>query len=206
MDAVDADEAWATLGRRGLAHADGRRLGAARLAHQHTLLAIAAACAQVVQVRHRDRAQASKARVAKDVALAAQHAGGGGPGQRAHDAVHRSQQRDVSSRVAPGKGVRGCAVVLHQRLARHPARNQPRDLRAAVAAETLQVGQYRAFVGAPQLAVAQAPQHGFDPAVAALAILRRAKLQLLRSRQHLAHLMHRAHLRFVHVDHHPFDD
>ena len=207
MDAVDANETRAALRRRGLAHADRSGLVAACLGHEHTLLAIAAAGAQVVQVRHRDRAQASKARIAKDIALAAQHARRGGPGQRAHGAIDFGQQRHVGARVAPGKGVFGGAVVLHQGLARHPAGNQPCELGAAIAAQALQVGQYRAFVGSPQLAVAQAPQHGFDPVVAALVVvLRGAKLQLLRSRQHLAHLIHRAHLRFVHVDHHPFDD
>jgi ABC-type ATPase involved in cell division len=98
--------------------------------------------------------------------------------------------------------VLGRAVVLHQRFAGHPARHQPRQLGAAVAAQTLQVGQYRAFVGPPQLAVAQAPQHRLDPAVASFVILRCAKLQLLRALQHLPHLLHGAHLRFVHVDHH----
>ena len=36
VNAVDADEAWAALGRRGLAHADGGGLGGPRLAQHDT--------------------------------------------------------------------------------------------------------------------------------------------------------------------------
>jgi len=58
------------------------------------------------------------------------------------------------------------------------------------------------LVGPLQLAVAQPPQHRLDPAVASFVILRRPKRQHLRAFQHLPHLLHGAHLRFVHLDHH----
>ncbi len=207
MHAVDADEPRATIGRRRLAHADARRrLAAARLGQHHALLAVAGTIAQVVQVPHRDRAQASEARVGEDIALAPQHAHRGRPRQRSHGPVHLGQQRDVSARVAPREGMLGGAVVLRQRLASHPARHQPRHLCAAVAAQALHVGQHRPSIRAPQHAVVQPPQHRLDPSAAALVVLGGAKPQRLRSLQHLPHLLHGAHLHLVHVDHHRFDD
>lgn len=51
------------------------------------------------------------------------------------------------------------------------------------------------------------PQHLFDPRKALLiVIVRRPDFQHLRVLQHLTHLLQRSHLRFVHVDHHRFDD
>jgi hypothetical protein len=71
VHAVDTDEAWPAIGRGRLAGADGDRLCGARLGRHHALRAVALAGAQVVQVRHRDRAQARKARIAEDIALPA---------------------------------------------------------------------------------------------------------------------------------------
>jgi hypothetical protein len=75
VHAIDADEARAALGRRRTAHANRRRLGPSRLAQHDALGAVAGAVAQVVQVPHRDRAEPPEARIAEDIALAAQHAG-----------------------------------------------------------------------------------------------------------------------------------
>jgi hypothetical protein len=171
-----------------------------------TRWAVARAVAQVVQVPDRDVAQSLEAWGLEHVALAAQHAGRGGSGQRSHGPVHLGQQRHVSGRVVPRKGVLGPAVVLHQRLGRHPAGHQPRHLRAAVAAEVLQVGQHRALVRTGELAVAKPAQHLLDPAVASLVILGPPELQRLGPGHDLAHLLERAHLCFIHVDHHRFDD
>ncbi len=207
VDAVDADEAWAALGGGRLAHTDLGVLRGLRFALHHTLVAVARAVAQVVHVPHRELGQPHEARVAEDIALAAQHAGRGRTRQRAHGAVHIGQQRHVRRRVQAGKRPTRRAVVLHQRLAGGPARNQSRDLGAAVAAQALHVGQHHTTLAALEPAVIEAPQHGLDPGVALLVIvLGPLKFQRLRARQHLPRLLHGAHLRFVHVDHHPFDD
>jgi hypothetical protein len=188
------------------AHADGRRLVRAGLGEHHALGAIAGCLAQVVQVRHRDRAQARKARVTEQIALALQHARCCRPRQRAQGAVHLGQQCDVSVRVAPREGMRRRTAALHQRLPRHPARHQPHHLRAAVAAEPSQVRQHHPAVGATQRPVVQPSQHRRNPPVAPLVVLGDAKLQRLGSLQNMPYLLHGAHLRFVHVDHHRLDD
>jgi hypothetical protein len=206
VDAVDADEAGASFGRRSLAHADVHTPRRPRLGQHHALRPVRCAVAQVVQMPHGDVAQALESSVLEHVALAAQHAGRGGPRQCAHGPVYLGQQRHVSSRIAPRKRVLRAAVVLHQRLAIHPPRHQPRHLRSAVAAQVLQVRQHRAFVGSAQLPVAEAAQHLLDPAIPPLVILGPPELQRLRAGHHLPHLLHRAHLRLVHVDHHRFDD
>ncbi len=193
-------------GSRGLAHADVHAPGRPGLGQQYALRPVWWAVAQVVQVPDGDVAQTLEAGDLEHVALAAQHAGRGGPGQRAHGPVHLGQQRHVGGRITPRKGVLGAAVVLHQRLAIRPARNQPRHLRAAVAAQVLQVAQHRPLVGATQSPVLEAAQHLLDPAVPPLVVLGPPKLQRLRACHHLAHLLQRAYLRLVHVDHHRFDD
>uniref|UniRef100_E6PKS1 Uncharacterized protein n=1 Tax=mine drainage metagenome TaxID=410659 RepID=E6PKS1_9ZZZZ len=71
MHTVDANEPWAPIGCRCPAYSDGGGTIAAGLGHHHTLLAVAVAVAQVVQVRHRDRAQALEPGIAKDIPLAA---------------------------------------------------------------------------------------------------------------------------------------
>jgi hypothetical protein len=121
VDAVDADEAGAALGRRRLAHADLGVLGGLGLGLHHTLVAVARAVAQVVQMTHRDRAQPSESIITEDVALAAQHAGRGRARQLAHGAVHVDQQRHVGRCVQAGKRQTRRPVVLHQRLASVPA-------------------------------------------------------------------------------------
>jgi len=206
VHAVDADEAGPALGCRRLAHADLGVLAGLGLGQQDALVAVARAVAQVVQVAHRDRAQPSESLIAEDIALAAQHAGRGRARQRAHGAVHIDQQRHVRGRVQAGKRATGRAVVLDQRLAGIPARDQPRDLGSAVAAQALQVRQHGAAVGARQPGVVKALENGLDPGIAVRVASRRLELHHLRARQHLTHLLQRAHLGFVHVDHHRFDD
>jgi hypothetical protein len=77
--------------------------------------------AQVVQVPHRELGQSLEARVAEDIALAAQYAGRGRTRQRAHRAIDLGQQRHVRRRVAQREGVRRRAVLLEQPLACDPA-------------------------------------------------------------------------------------
>lgn len=206
VDAVDTHEARAALRGWRLAHADGRGLGGPGLGQHHALSPIGRAVAQVVQVPNRDRAQALESRVAEDIALAAQHAGRGRARHRAHGTIDLGQQRHISTRVAPRKGVRRRAVILDQALAGVPARDQPRDLGAAVATQPLQIAQHRPAMRARQLAVIEAPQHGFDPRVAPLVILGLPELQRLGPLQHLPNLFQGPNLGFVHVDHHRLDD
>ena len=206
VDAVDADEARTAVGGWRLAHADRGGLGGAGLGQHHALRAVGRAVAQVVQVAHRDRAQAFEARVAEDIALASQDAGRGRARHRVHGPIDIGQQRHVGGRVAPRKGVLRRAVALDQGLTRQPTRHQPLDLRAAVAAQALQVRQHHPSVGALEATVLKPPQHQGDPGVAPLVVLGPAELQGLRAAHHLSHLLQGAHLRFVHVDHHPFDD
>ena len=178
----------------------------ARPGCHHALRAEALAGAQVVQVHHRDRAQARKARIAENSALPAQHAHRGRAGQRVHGLIHLGQQDHVGGRVAAREGLRRRTVLLDQRLACRPATHQPRDLRTAVAAEPLHVPEQRTAVGPPQAAVGKAPQDRVDPTVAPDFVIRRPKLQRLRPLQNLAHLLQGPNLRLVHVDHHAFND
>ncbi len=158
---------------------------------------------RVVQVPHRQRAQALEARVIEDVALAPQRARRGRHRQRTHRTVPLGQQRHVGRRGTPLERMRGGAVPLGQRLLPgHPARHQACHLRAAVAAQALQVDQHHASVATPQRSVVQTLQHGADPCVPACVVLRGPELQGLRAQQPLAHLLHGAHLCLVHVDHH----
>ena len=138
--------------------------------------------------------------------LAAQHAGRGRARRRAHRGVHIDQQRHIGGRVQTGKRTTRRAVVLDQRLARVPTRDPPRDLGPAVAAQALQVGQHWASVCAGQVAVVKALENGLDSRTAALVASRRLELHLLRTGGHLMRLLQSAHLGFVHVDHHRFDD
>lgn len=75
----------------------------------------------------------------------------------------------------------GCAVLLDQPLATHPTRDQPADLRAAVAAQALKVGQHHPTIAPLELAVSQAAQHRLDPGVAPFVVLGSPELQRLRS-------------------------
>lgn len=88
----------------------------------------------------------------------------------------------------------GGAILLDQPLAVHPARDYAGDLRAAVAAQVLQVNQQQPASSALQLAVVEAPQRRFNPLVAPLVILCPPELQRLRARHDLAHLLQRTHL------------
>ena len=206
VDAVDTDEARTPIWGWRLAHADGRGPGGPGLGQHHALGPVGRAVAQVVQVRNGDRTQTLEARVAEHITLATQHAGRGRARHRVHGPIDIDQQRHVGAGVAPCEGVLGCAVLLDEPLAAVPARDQSRDLGAAVAAQPLQIGQHRPAMRARQPAVIEAPQHRFDPRVAPLVILGPPKLQRLGSRQHLAHLLQGPNLGFVHVDHHPLDD
>ena len=87
-----------------------------------------------------------------------------------------------------------------------PLPDQPGDLRTAVAAEPLQVRPQHAPFRPFQPPVLKAPQYLADPFVAPCAILAALEFERLRSLYYLPHLLQRAHLGFVHVDHHPSDD
>ncbi len=80
VNAVDADEARAAFRSWGLAHSDGNGLGGARLGQHHALRPVRCAVAQGVQMPDGEVAQALETSVLEHIALAAQHAGRGGPG------------------------------------------------------------------------------------------------------------------------------
>ena len=151
---------------------------------------------------HRDRAKPLEARLAKLIPLPPQHAGGGGTGQRSHRLIDFGQQCHVNTGVALRKRMRRGAVLLDQPFACHPARYQPRDLGAAVAAHALQVGQHHPALCAFAAAVVKPLEHLLDPGVPPCLVCHRTHLQRLRPCQYFAHLIERAHLCFVHVDHH----
>src|SRR5271170_4979958 len=121
MNAVDTHETRTPFGSRSLACADCPRLRRSGLCLHDAPVAVSSAVAQVVEVPHRERAQPLEARIAEDVALAAQHAGRGRSRERAQGAVYLGQQRHIKGRIAPCKSVFGGAVLLDQWLARHPA-------------------------------------------------------------------------------------
>src|SRR6202051_5337491 len=124
MHAGDANEAVATLRGWRPARADRHRLGRSGLGLYDAPVAVGGAVAQVVQVPNRERAQPFEARIAEDVALAAQTAGRSRARKRAHGAVYFGQQRHIKGRIAPSKSVFGGTVLLDQWLFRPPPREQ----------------------------------------------------------------------------------
>ena len=121
------------------------------------------------------------------------------------------QELHILWHVLAGKGCRRGAVAFGQRHCRlpvvRPARQQPRDLGAAVAAGAAQVGQHNAPVRFAQLRVAKPAQNPVDESVP-LAVIGagRRKHHMRRSCQKSVELRNRAQSSFVHVDHHPGDD
>ena len=127
-------------GGGGFANADRDRRARAGLVLHETPCQISSAAAQVVQVGRGDRAEPLKARVAKDIALTAQDAGGRRSRQGLQRAVDLGQQRHIRARIAPCKGMGGRSVALHQRLTPHPARDQSGHLCAAVPERVNEIG------------------------------------------------------------------
>ena len=149
---------------------------------------------------------ALEAKVVDYIALAAQHAAGGGARHRAHGTVNVGRQRNIGARIAPREGTPGRTVVLGQPLDAIPARHQSRHPGAAVAAEPLQVGRHRPAVRAWWAAVVEAPKRGLDPRVTPRVILGTPDFHRRCSLQSLPHLRQGAQLGVAHVEHHPFDD
>lgn len=169
MDAVDTNEAHSPAGvgraplANGIEHGPGSGEG-------HPGGLVWAALAQVVQVRGRQLRQAFKACITVHVPGAAQQVHRRRPRQAAMGAIDAHQQRHIGGVVAPGKGMRWRAVALGQRLALQQARQQPRQLRARVAAGARQITQHDALVGLGQARIAQAAHHAGNVRIALLII------------------------------------
>ncbi|MFD2376955.1 hypothetical protein ACFSTJ_05140 [Ottowia pentelensis] len=205
MDAVDANEAHSPAGvgraslANGIEHGPGFGQG-------HPGGFVWAALAQVVQVRGRQLRQAFKARITVHMPGAAQQVHRRRPRQAAMGAINAHQQRHIGGAVAPGKGMRWHAVALGQRLAFQHARQQPRQLRARVAAGARQIAQHDALVGPGQTRIAQAAHHAGNVRIALLIIGEGAEADLQRAFEKRLQLGNAAQPGFVHVDHHLKND
>ena len=198
---MDADETRAPIGQRGTPRAD--RVGAGSgLGAQHALTLVGAAGAQVVQMRDRQLAQALEARVGIHRERALQQVAGRRAGQGGELTIHLGQQHDVSACVALSIGMRRAGIALDQRLAGHEARHQSFDLGRGVAGGGPQVAQQQPAFGPFAACVAKATQHLGDVGVARGIVATEGKLHVARTTQKLPHLLERADLGLVHVDHH----
>jgi len=150
---------------RCTAHADGVAHGV-RLVEAHALGLIASALAQLLPVRWSQRGQTGVAGVTVLVKSKPKQVHDGRAADILMGPVHLHQQRHIGAGVFAskrpsrhcvrfGQGGRGQAVGM-------PARNQPGELLAAVAAGVAQVAQQHAFVGLRKARIVKAFKDSAD--------------------------------------------
>jgi hypothetical protein len=170
---VNAHKAGAPVGPWRAAHAD-------RIAHRTrpgevpASALVGRALAQVVQVRHRQSCQPFVACIAIDAPGALQQVHDDRTADILVGAVHLHQQLDVDRAVLACERCYWRSVALDQwrraQAVLTPARHQPGELRAAVAAGTHQVRPYHAAIGLGA-GVVKASEHRADvPVALAIAI------------------------------------
>lgn len=165
VDAVDADEAGAALGLRGLPDRDGDGPAGSGRFPVAARVAVARRVAQVVQVRDRDVGQPLVAAIAVDQPGALAQVAGGRPAQALVHGIEPGQRGDVALGVAARKAVRR-RVALPQRGVVTEPRNQAREVLTRVAAGGQQVADDQPLLGACERVVSKALQHRQDVGLA----------------------------------------
>src|SRR5450755_88837 len=140
MHGVDADIAGQSLGSGCFAYPDAH-WGRAGAGPQATLLAIAIAGTQIIEVRHRDRGQSGIARIAEALVGPDEQRLGGRTRKRVVQAVEFSEQRHVLGAILACIAGAAGPTARAKRLRLSIAGQQARQMLPRIARQPLQVSE-----------------------------------------------------------------
>ena len=204
MDAVDADETRASVGRWSATLTDGHR-GSLRLGPVLSTGEIARPLAQVIEMSHRKARQAFVARVAIHLDRPPHQDTGRRAGQGAVQGVRLGQQSDIGFGIDPGEADLGRPVALLDLAEGLEASHQSGQLLARIAGGPLQVAQDEALLRTLETSVLETSEHLGDVRVTRV-VRPRLEDHRCRTSEKLPELLQRRQFCFVHIDHHAPDD